>query len=159
MSSKPFVRKRPAHQPIFENHNLSRIIFLTVCTHQRKHILCNDDVLNLVVQSWRKADSWVVGRFVLMPDHIHLFCSPVGNQYPALKSWISYWKSLSARQWPDQSVGKVWQRDFWDTQLRRGESYSEKWGYVRNNPVRAELVENVEQWKYLGELNVLHWHD
>jgi hypothetical protein len=49
------------------------------------------------------------------------------------------------------------QRDFWDTQLRRSENYTEKWQYVLRNPVRAKLVENVEDWPYQGELNILPW--
>ena len=55
--------------------------------------------------------------------------------------------------------GKVWQRDCWDRQLRREESYAEKWAYVHQNPVRAGLVAESEQWPYQGELNTLMWHD
>jgi len=29
---------------------------------------------------------------------------------------------------------------------------SEKWNYVRDNPVRAGLVENAEAWPYQGEV-------
>mgnify|MGYP003875432317 CR=1 FL=1 len=54
---------------------------------------------------------------------------------------------------------QFWQRDFWDTQLRRGESYSAKWKYVRHNPVRAGLVPSADLWPYQGELNVLRWHE
>src|SRR6266566_2545894 len=50
-------------------------------------------------------------------------------------------------------AGSIWQREFWDRQLRRAESYEEKWQYVKNNPVR------VEDWPYQGEVNVLEWHD
>lgn len=51
----------------------------------------------------------------------------------------------------------IWERHFWDRQLRRGESYSEKWQYVVTNPVRAGLVQRVADWPYQGELNVLPW--
>ena len=94
-----------------------------------------------------------------MPDHIHLFCAPVGLGYPSLKTWTSFWKSLSARQWPNPNIGKVWQRDFWDTQLRKGDSYSEKWNYVVNNPVRAGLAANADEWPYQGEICELQWND
>ena len=50
-----------------------------------------------------------------------------------------------------------WQSDCWDTQLRSGKHYHEKWLYVRENPVRSGLVENAEQWDIQGELNVLRW--
>ncbi len=89
---------------------------------------------------------------------MHFFCAPGITDYPALGKWVSYWKSLAAAVWPDQPVGKVWQRDFWDTQLRRGDSYAEKWEYVRMNPVRKGLVRESNQWPYQGEMNQLVWH-
>ena len=157
--NKFYDRKRPAHQPVADRFNTSRIIFLTVCTEKRKAILNNETVHQLLLESWGKADAWLVGRYVLMPDHLHLFCSPVGVEYPSLKSWVGYWKSLSARAWPERDVGKVWQRDFWDTQLRKGESYSEKWNYVVKNPVRASLTDDERLWPFQGEMNVLQWHE
>jgi hypothetical protein len=39
------------------------------------------------------------------------------------------------------------------------DSYSEKWYYVRNNPVRASLVEHADNWPFQGELEILFWHD
>jgi putative transposase len=156
---KFYDRKRPAHQPVVDRANASRIVFLTVCTEKRHPLLCHDDVHALLIKCWQEADAWQVGRYILMPDHIHLFCSPVGLEYPPLTAWVSYWKSLSARAWPGQDVGKVWQRDFWDTQLRKGESYTEKWHYVVNNPVRAELVDCASKWFYQGELSELFWHE
>jgi hypothetical protein len=44
-----------------------------------------------------------------------------------------------------------------DTQLRRGESYGEKWQYVLEDPVRAGLVKHSRDWPYRGELNTLMW--
>lgn len=152
-------RRRPAHQSVVEHFNTSRIVFLTVCTEKRKPILDNYKAQRILIESWKSADSWVVGRYILMPDHLHLFCSPVGLEYPSLKVWVRYWKSISAASWPDVETGKVWQRDFWDTQLRNGESYAEKWDYVVNNPVRADLMVNSSEWPYQGELNVLQWHE
>jgi putative transposase len=154
-----YDRKRPAHQAVVEHFNTSRIVHLTVCSEKRKQIFCNDAAHALLIGSWKKADAWMVGRYVIMPDHVHLFCSPVGMDFPQIKIWVNYWKSLSARQWSDPGVGKVWQRDFWDTQLRKGESYAEKWNYVLHNPVRANLVDDANLWPYQGEMNVLQWHD
>ena len=154
-----YDRKRPAHQPVEDRANASRIVFLTVCSEKRNSILCNDEVHRLLLDCWKKADGWLVGRYVLMPDQVHLFCSPVGLEYPALSRWVQYWKSLSARVWPNPEVGKAWQLDFWDSQLRKGESYTEKWHYVLNNPVRADLVDSSTNGPYQGEMNDLFWHD
>ncbi|MDF7798349.1 hypothetical protein P4C99_02680 [Pontiellaceae bacterium B1224] len=94
-----------------------------------------------------------------MPDHIHFFCAPVGLEYPPLKKWITFWKSMVSREWPIPEEQPIWQPDFWDTQLRKGDSYSEKWHYVQNNPVRAGLVDRAENWQFQGTTETLFWHD
>ncbi len=76
-----------------------------------------------------------------------------------LRKWVQYWKALASREWPRAEEQPIWQNDVWDTQLRRGESYSAKWEYVRNNPVRHLLAASAEDWPYQGELQVLPWHD
>ncbi|MDZ8117933.1 REP-associated tyrosine transposase [Pontiella agarivorans] len=157
--NKFYDRRRPAHQSTVDRFNSSRIIFLTVCAEKRKPIFAGEQAHRHILASWIKADAWVVGRYMIMPDHIHLFCSPVGMEYPSLKTWVNYWKSLSARTWPEKHVGKVWQRDFWDTRLRKGDSYTEKWNYVENNPVRAGLVTEADFWPYQGEICGLQWHE
>jgi len=41
--------------------------------------------------------------------------------------------------------------------MRSSESYAEKWAYVRMNPVRAGLVEDVDEWKFEGELETIYF--
>ena len=98
----------------------------------------------------------MVGRFIIMPDHLHLFCAPaeVGRGRWAMGALLENARlpSLAA---PEEQP--VWQLDFWDTQLRRPTHYDEKWEYVRQNPVRAGLVAEPEAWPHQGELNELRW--
>jgi hypothetical protein len=49
----------------------------------------------------------------------------------------------------------LWQREFFDHVLRSSESYSGKWNYVRDNPVRAGLVSTADEWQYAGEIETL----
>ena len=118
---------------------------------------------------WTDADAWLVGRYVLMPDHLHLFCAPnaarsVGSAGASpsrdgctvpLDNWVRYWKSQSSRRCGDPRCR--WQADHWDTRLRREQSYDAKWDYVVNNPVRAGLVARPEDWPFAGELHRLPW--
>ena len=152
-------RKQPAHQPVYDQGNRSNIIFLTVCTNKRKKILANETVHQLIRNAWQGADHWVVGRYVIMPDHIHLFCSPARYDHLSIKRWTAFWKSSASKVWPDESEQPIWQIDAWDTQLRKGDSYSAKWAYVSNNPVRHKLIEHAKKWPYQGEMNPLIWHD
>jgi putative transposase len=92
----------------------------------------------------------------MMPDHVHFFCAPNGLDAPSLEIWMRYWKSIAARNLGEVG-GSVWQRHHWDRQLRRGESYDEKWEYVRSKPVRHGVVADPDAWPYQGELNELRW--
>jgi len=56
-----------------------------------------------------------------------------------------------------QGTFKLWQRNFWDTQLRSRDHYDEKWSYVRLNPVRKGLAGAPEDWPYQGEVFSLAW--
>jgi putative transposase len=49
----------------------------------------------------------------------------------------------------------VWQEEFFDHVLRSDESYSEKWDYVRQNPVRVGLVADADDWPWQGEIELL----
>ena len=150
-------RHHPARQDLREIFNRPTILFLTVCTRDKKPILANEAVHNTLREAWKAADSWLVGRYVLMPDHLHLFCSPMMDTSTPLLQWVSFWKSHAARNWPAREDAPVWQRDFWDTQLRKEESYAEKWPYVVENPVRAGLVTRSSDWPYQGESHSLNW--
>jgi putative transposase len=160
--SSPLQRrtgKAPAHFPSTESGFRSIIVYLTVCVDRRRPLLANDKAAGLIVEAWRIATFWCVGRYVIMPDHIHLFCAPNTSPSQSLKKWIACWKNNVTREWSNRSQVPVWQREFWDRQLRRVESYDEKWQYVRNNPIRHGYVSRADDWPYQGELNILEWHD
>jgi len=137
-------RNHPAHMPAVERHNEPIIIFMTVCSKDRKSIFAHNDSANVILDAWREAKTWLVGRYVIMPDHIHFFCAPGLFPPETLKQWVRYWKNLASKIWPRPDEHPIWQRDFCDTQLRRHENYDEKWEYVLNNPVRAGLVTRSE---------------
>jgi putative transposase len=104
-----------------------------------------------------------VGRYVIMPDHVHLFVRMGGDV--RLTDWVRLLKQCLGKAL--QSVGlqpvrmagmtlrSFWQPGFFDHLLRRDESYREKWDYVWRNPVRAGLVARAEEWPYQGEIVVI----
>ena len=150
-------RRHPPHFPPIERHNTAIIVFLTVCTKDRKQLLANELSHGLLRTAWATQPSWLVGRYVIMPDHVHLFCAPADLVAEPLEPWVRFWKSFVTKNWQRPTKFPIWQRDFWDTQLRNGESYDGKWEYVLDNPVRAGLVRRSEDWLYQGELNTLDW--
>jgi len=152
-------RKRPAHLPPLEIGNRTTLIFLTVCTKNRKPILARPDTADLLIATWSQATHWLVGNYVILPDHIHLFCAPGRIPPSPLTTWVNFWKASVTRSWPYPEEKPLWQKEYWDRQLRQGDSYSAKWDYVRSNPVRHNLVNNAADWPYQGELHPLDWHD
>jgi REP element-mobilizing transposase RayT len=121
-------------------------------------VLATPAMRDLILQAWRAADHWQVGRYVILPDHVHLFCAP--RLYPAkpLLNWMRYWKAMVAKA-TGTGPDSLWEKNFWDTQLRQGDSYAAKWEYVKSNPVRHSLVTRPEDWPYQGEVHSLRWHD
>ena len=146
-------RKHPA-KGVLVSLSEPTIVFLTVCTEKRRPWLACDTTHTLLLDAWKAADRWMVGRYVLMPDHVHLFCS-LADIETRLEQWVRCWKSHISRHAPDPAWR--WQTDFWDTRLRRGENYSEKWACILENPVRANLVTKSEDWPHQGVIHELRW--
>jgi hypothetical protein len=88
----------------------------------------------------------IVGRYVIMPDHVHLFVR--GDRSFTLSSWIG---GLKRAMCVALKLACLWQPGFFDHILRSDESYAEKWNYVRGNSVRAGLVRTADEWPYQGE--------
>jgi REP element-mobilizing transposase RayT len=91
-----------------------------------------------------------------MPDHVHFFCAPELDA-KTMPIFVGFWK-----EWTSKAIKRqlgltncVWQEEFFDHVLRSSESYSEKWNYVRNNPVRHGFVANADDWPWQGEIGEL----
>src|SRR4051794_678023 len=117
--SPPPQRKHPAHGL---NPTISEptILFVTVCTKDRCPWLTKNGVHELLREVWSAAQAWIVGRYVLMPDHLHFFATPGKPQLP-LENWIRFWKSQFTKRHKDGSCR--WQPDHWDRRLRSDENY------------------------------------
>ncbi len=149
--------KYPQVPPRLRNVRISfPVYFVTFCTYDRQRLLDNDAVhaaFSDFVQRGYREKSIAVGRYAIMPDHIHLF---VRGPYDfKLSVWMNQLKGFitkDIRSCSCSPVANVWQRGFFDHILRSHESYSAKWKYVERNPVRAGLVEKVSDWPYAGEI-------
>ena len=216
-------RRHPSRNSVMTHlDNRAIMLYVTVVTGKRNAMLADKAVQDCIVAAWKAAADWLVGRYVIMPDHIHFFCAPATYPPPDFHRWMKQWKAQVSRSFPiglragrahgrvalvatengaDVAHGRValvatgngadaaatsaalpptddaaatsaalpnvplsrppplFQRDCWDRQLRTGESYAQKWEYVRNNPVRKGLVAHADEWPYQGQVNVLEWHE
>ena len=127
---------------------------LTVTTENRTPWLASHEAQQHLEQIWLQATAWLVNDYLLMPDHLHCFCAPHDPHFQ-IEQWIQYWKSQFRKahghpQWRFQSRG-------WHHRLRSDESYSEKWLYVQENPVRRKLVTTIDQWPFKGRVHEIRW--
>jgi REP element-mobilizing transposase RayT len=147
-------RQRPAHPRPVKKHNQPVILFITLCIHPRISALANLSFNQVFLDACVDADQWLVGRYLIMPDHIHLFTSPASKESCTIMRWNTYLKERITKK---SNPSWKWQADCWDTQMRTPAHYHEKWNYMRDNPVRAGLVRSPNEWKWQGCLHDLHW--
>jgi putative transposase len=126
------------------------LFFVTFNTHRRRKLLSNEGIHKRYIAFAKVGESrgFVVGRYVLMPDHVHLFVR--GSQDFVLGQWVRLLKRDLSTVIPIDRPH--WQKGFFDHLIRNSESYVTKWEYVRENPVRAGLVKHTHAWPYQGEL-------
>ena len=124
------------------------VYFVTVCCAQRGwNQLCEPVVAASVFDSIefnRQRGLWWPFLALLMPDHVHMLVSFPNDV--SMKNVVGDWKQYLSRE-----VGVVWQRGFFDHRIRSDESYDEKAYYIRMNPVRAGVVGDVGEWRYVRE--------
>jgi REP element-mobilizing transposase RayT len=84
------TRKHPAEGVLIFRGQATGV-FLTVCTAKRQPGLADSEVHEALVTSWKRANAWLVGFYLIMPNHIHLFCSPQDEDCE-IEAWIAYWK-------------------------------------------------------------------
>ena len=133
------------------------VFFVTVCAVGRQAVLVPTfaPVLALGLREASQRHHWHVGRYVVMPDHLHFFCAPDADA-GTLSDFVGGFKQLSTRRaWEAGWTGKLWQTEFFDHLLRSEESYGSKWEYVRRNPVRGGICREPEDWPHQGEIVIL----
>jgi REP element-mobilizing transposase RayT len=162
-----FLRPATMNAPIMRTHlrRLDRIwvdnpiYFITICTNNRRAVLASELIHSIFREVWGNAEKlyrWYVGRYVIMPDHVHFFCASHAEA-TTLSRFVGKWKEWTAK-YAHRRFGillPLWQVEFFDHVLRSSESYEEKWEYTRDNPVRANLAPRSQDWPYQGELHDL----
>jgi REP element-mobilizing transposase RayT len=91
---------------------------------------------------------------VVMPDHVHLVLTPLVDETGApipLSKIMNRIKGASAHSVNRvlRRTGHVWQDESFDHVLRSYESARAKAEYVCENPVRAQLVEHEDDYRWL----------
>ena len=84
-----------------------------------------------------------------MPNHVHAALRPLGNH--DLVSTVRGIKGGSAREANrllDRSGSQFRAKDYFDRGIRDGDHEGRVIRYIENNPVKAGLCDNVEDWPW-----------
>ena len=73
--------------------------FITFNTYKRQNLLAHDEIHDTFCIYVTKAKEYdvAVGRYVIMPDHVHLF-APVSTNGITLRSWVQLLRNVIGKK-------------------------------------------------------------
>jgi putative transposase len=137
--------------------------FFTVNTLLRRPILTEAPVreaLREAIRQTRLTEPFNIDAWVLLPDHLHcIWTLPEGDadfstRWAKIKRYVSQQCSatvgiagLSASR-TKRHEGGLWQRRFWEHQIRDENDFARHGDYIHWNPVKHGLVTRACDWPY-----------
>jgi putative transposase len=119
------------------------------------HWLTDPQVAAVVVEAlhYRHERVYDLLAFCVMPNHVHLVCTPLQREdgtYHALHRILQSLKRHTARQANKVLArqGAFWQAESYDHVVRDTDELERIVQYVINNPVKAGLVSDWEAWPW-----------
>jgi len=139
------LRKQLDHTTHFAGR-FGAVYFITICCDARgTNQLCNERISKVLFDTARiyhERDRWNLNLLLLMPDHLHALIGIDGRD--SLSQIMRDYKRITAKL-----AGVQWQRNFFDHRLRHDESLAEKFAYICQNPLRARLIREQQDWPYV----------
>lgn len=138
--------------------------FFTVVTYRRRQILTRPHsriILREVISQIRREYPFTIEAWVLLPDHIHCIWTLPERDGDFSKRWGLIKAGFSRRVKPSlHNIGlmtdskerhhenTIWQRRFWEHQIRDDEDLHKHLDYIHFNPVKHGLVASPMDWPY-----------
>ena len=138
--------------------------FFTVVTYRRRRILAKPDsrlILREVISGVRREYPFIVDAWVLLPDHLHCIWTLPEGEGDFSKRWGLIKAGFSRRAkpllhktaWMTDSKERhrentIWQRRFWEHQIRDEADLHRHLDYLHYNPVKHGLVANAADWPH-----------
>ncbi len=127
-------------------HQAGCFHFITFsCYHRRPFLGAPQarDLFERSLESMRIRYQFVVGGYVVMPEHVHLLVSEpkkvlLSKAIQALKLSVS----VQSRERP------FWQPRYYDFNVHNEKKRVEKLRYMHRNPVKRGLVERPQDWRW-----------
>jgi putative transposase len=141
-----------------------RTYFFTVVTYRRQGFLCNESVRRALregIHHARKEHPFTIDAWVLLPDHLHFIwtlpCDDAdfGIRWAIIKRFVTKQcnPELKRDDWMKPSKIKrkestLWQRRFWEHQIRDDKDYEKHVDYIHYNPVKHGLAKQASDWPF-----------
>ena len=128
--------------------------FFTVVTNNRKKIFTNDrtvDVLREAFKQIKDKRPFEIDAMVVMPDHLHCIWSLPGNDADYSTRWrlIKTWFTKHCNEGlKNRSKQTVWQKRYWEHQIKDDKDYEQHVDYIHYNPVKHGFVTKPIDWPY-----------
>ena len=136
--------------------------FFTLVTFRREKILTRGDNVQLLRDGMRRVmgvHPFRIDAFVLLPDHLHcIWTLPAGDadfsmRWRLIKSDFTRWCTDRSTHAPTGSRRRkkeqaVWQRRFWEHQLRDELDFARHVEYIHYNPVRHGYAAAPLDWPF-----------
>jgi putative transposase len=138
--------------------------FFTVVSYERRPILCDEAIrhsLRIAIDNVRLNRPFSIDGWVLMPDHLHcIWTLPEGDidfstRWLLIKRSVSRFskpvaldpelRSHSARRHRESTI---WQRRFWEHQIRDELDFERHLDYIHFNPVKHGYVQRAVDWPF-----------
>lgn len=138
--------------------------FFTVVTYRRQCFLCNEQVrlaLREGINFAREVHPFSIDAWVLLPDHLHCIWTlppddaDFGVRWAMIKRFVTKQCNPELRRadWMKPSKlqrkeSTLWQRRFWEHQIRDERDFEKHIDYIHYNPVKHGLVKQASDWPY-----------
>ena len=137
------------------------VYFVTVVTARRRALLDRDVAHRSLIDYAREnaGNGRVMGRYVLMPDHMHFMVrlsadARLADYVRLLRQRITIALRCAGAVKSDEPV---WQPGFFDRLLRTAERHGAAWDYMLRNPLQAGLADVPDHWPYQGEIEAIRF--
>lgn len=137
--------------------------FFTVATYLRRPILTHPPIraaLREAVREVRAGWPFGIDAWVLLPDHLHCLWTLPDDDTDYSQRWAAIKRAVTkacAERYGSRAQsasrlarfeGGIWQRRFWEHQIRNEDDLRRHMDYIYWNPVKHGLVSRVIDWPY-----------
>jgi putative transposase len=129
----------------------ARMYFVTILTKQRRRLFEDTPIVECCDGEVRRAarkERFDILCACYMPDHLHLVVEG-GTTGADFREFARLAKQLSGFYVKKRFGIALWGRGYYDRVVREDEDVRRYLRYVRENPVRARLVERAEDYPFL----------